>query len=167
MEGKKTRQSQRAKRINKNLRHVDEETRLFIIQSKIDELESDYYESPNRLAEDQNDSEDFEFNDQESDKKKQKKKIAKKKIPKKNKKDAYVRKNFNLKKIIKEDDLENKNFFPNFMNIRPKSSIYPLRKFCSVCGSLSRYSCPRCGERYCCLKCQNIHRDIKCLKFDI
>lgn len=165
METKKTRQSNRSKRITKNMRHVDEETRLFILQSRIDELESDYYDSPNRLAED-NESDDFEFENDEKVQLRQKSRKMKKKIPKKNKKDAYVKKNFNLKKLIKEEDLENKKF-PNFCNVKVKPSDYPGRKFCSVCGNFSKYCCPRCGERYCNMKCFIIHKDIKCLKFDL
>ena len=39
------------------------------------------------------------------------------------------------------------------------------RKFCSVCGQLSRYCCVRCGSRYCCMRCSTIHNETRCLKF--
>ena len=65
------------------------------------------------------------------------------------KKETHLRKNFNLKKLIKEDDLENKKIFPNFINIRMGNCKLPNRSFCSICGLLSKYSCPRCGEKYC------------------
>lgn len=39
------------------------------------------------------------------------------------------------------------------------------RKFCSVCGDLSPYTCTRCGSRYCSLKCMAVHAETRCLKF--
>lgn len=166
METKLTRKSFRTKRLSQNMRIIDEDTRAFIIQSRIDELESDFYDSPNRLAEDDS-SQDFDLDYDEKAKAKQKLRKLKKKIPKKNKKDAYVKRNLNLKKLIKEENLENKETFPNFCNVRSKGTNYPQRKFCSICGNFSKYECPRCGEKYCSLKCHDIHRDIKCLKFDL
>ena len=171
MESKKTRQSYRQKKISKNMRHVDEETRNYVQQYKIDALESDFYDSPNRLAED-NTSDDFDedFGTANSGKKNasSKNKKPKKKIPKKKKKEAYVKRNFNLKKLIKEDNLEaNTSVFPNFLTVRSHPSNYPGRKFCSICGLIAPYGCSRCRERYCSLKCQEIHRDIKCLNFDV
>jgi len=50
----------RAKRISHNMKIVDSDTRAYVTQSKIDALESDYYDSPNRLAEDK-DNEEFEL----------------------------------------------------------------------------------------------------------
>ena len=119
MEAKITRKSFRTKRLSNNMRIIDEETRAYIIQSRIDELESDFYDSPNRLAEEDS-SQDFDLDYDEKVKAKQKLRKMKKKIPKKNKKDAYVKRNLNLKKLIKEENLENKDIFPNFCNIRSK-----------------------------------------------
>ena len=45
----------------------------------------------------------------------------------------------------------------------PPSSGAP-RKFCSVCGFPSPYTCSRCGMRYCCRKCNQIHSETRCLK---
>lgn len=140
-----------------------------MLSSRIDELESDYYESPNRLAED-SDNEDFELAiDPDakpvSEKKKKTKKL--KKVNKRSKKDTHLRKNLNLKKIIKEEDLEAKSDFPNFLNIRMGRAKYPARPFCTICGSLSRYTCPRCGEKYCGIRCHDLHKEIFCLKFDM
>lgn len=39
------------------------------------------------------------------------------------------------------------------------------RKFCSVCGDMSNYTCTRCGARYCCIRCYGVHTDTRCLKF--
>lgn len=39
------------------------------------------------------------------------------------------------------------------------------RKFCSVCGDMSNYTCTRCGSRYCSRKCYTVHTETRCLKF--
>jgi zinc finger HIT domain-containing protein 1 len=39
------------------------------------------------------------------------------------------------------------------------------RKYCSVCGDGSNYTCTRCGARYCCIRCYGVHTDTRCLKF--
>ena len=68
--------------------------------------------------------------------------------------------------MIKEENLEEK-VFPNFISMRAQTNIYPPRSFCSICGITGKYTCPRCGERYCSLKCHNKHKDYFCLKFDL
>ncbi|ESR38410.1 hypothetical protein CICLE_v10029319mg [Citrus x clementina] len=39
------------------------------------------------------------------------------------------------------------------------------RHFCTVCGFSANYTCVKCGMRFCCIRCQNIHDDTRCLKF--
>lgn len=39
------------------------------------------------------------------------------------------------------------------------------RKFCSVCGDMSSYTCTRCGSRYCTRRCHAVHTETRCLKF--
>ncbi|KAI3431569.1 hypothetical protein D9Q98_004619 [Chlorella vulgaris] len=39
------------------------------------------------------------------------------------------------------------------------------RKFCSVCGDMSAYTCTRCGSRYCSRRCHVVHTETRCLKF--
>ena len=92
------------------MKNVDDDTRNYVLQQKIDELESDFYDSPNRLAED-NMEDDFDFTEEfttgpNRSKNSMKAKKNKKKITTKNKKDAYVKKNFNLKKLIIEEGLD-------------------------------------------------------------
>lgn len=64
----KTRQSLRTKRFSSNMRVIDNYTRKFVINSKIDQLESDFYDSPNRLDDDKTDEEDFELEEKEEGK---------------------------------------------------------------------------------------------------
>ncbi|GAV58669.1 zf-HIT domain-containing protein [Cephalotus follicularis] len=39
------------------------------------------------------------------------------------------------------------------------------RRFCSVCGFTSNYTCVKCGMRFCSRRCQSIHNDTRCQKF--
>ncbi|XP_030537642.1 SWR1 complex subunit 6 [Rhodamnia argentea] len=48
--------------------------------------------------------------------------------------------------------------------VGPPSST-SRRHFCTVCGFTATYTCVRCGMRFCCRRCQNIHNDTRCLKF--
>lgn len=129
-------------------------------------MESDYYESPNRLAED-NSEDDFDFDGDDKDKKGKKNKKRVKNVKKKSKRDSYVVRNLNLKKTLKEEGLENDdNEYPNFMSSRVEPSLYPKRKFCSICGNVSHYKCPRCGENYCSIRCHDAHKEIMCLRFE-
>jgi len=41
------------------------------------------------------------------------------------------------------------------------------RRYCSVCGFTSTYTCPRCGMRYCGVRCAAVHADTRCLKFTV
>ena len=57
--------------------------------------------------------------------------------------------------------------YPNYYSINADASDLPLRKFCSVCGLEGIYSCLRCGMRYCNIKCNNQHKETRCLKFNL
>ena len=43
--------------------------------------------------------------------------------------------------------------------------IRPGVKLCSVCSMISPYKCVRCGALFCSLKCNEVHKETKCLKF--
>jgi zinc finger HIT domain-containing protein 1 len=62
-----------------------------------------------------------------------------------------------------EKSPEKKNYF----TITAKPSKYPSLKLCSVCGFSSQYTCQICGTLYCSLKCLDIHKDTRCLKFTV
>ncbi|ODQ78470.1 hypothetical protein BABINDRAFT_39213 [Babjeviella inositovora NRRL Y-12698] len=38
-------------------------------------------------------------------------------------------------------------------------------KLCSICGNNASMKCVRCGVRFCCLKCNNLHNDTKCTSY--
>lgn len=41
------------------------------------------------------------------------------------------------------------------------------RHYCSVCGDAGRYSCTRCGSRFCSRRCNTTHTETRCLKFTL
>lgn len=71
-----------------------------------------------------------------------------------------------LDKLL-QDEQHSKTNPPNYFSISAAPSIFPPRKFCSVCGLLSKYNCVQCGMKYCCLKCLEQHKETRCQKFVI
>eukprot|EP00667_Euglena_gracilis_P022390 EG_transcript_24892 len=43
-------------------------------------------------------------------------------------------------------------------------SKLPPRRFCSVCGFRSPYTCTKCGARFCSVRCKGVHDDQRCMK---
>lgn len=72
----------------------------------------------------------------------------------------------NLRDWIEEAELDELSTEPNYLTAvtGPPKTMAP-RKFCSVCGSMSPYTCTRCGSRFCSVRCSIIHTDTRCLKF--
>jgi hypothetical protein len=52
----------------------------------------------------------------------------------------------------------------NYVTVTAEPSQLPARHFCSVCGYIGKYSCVRCGLRYCSNRCNNHHTETRCLK---
>ncbi|VDD92046.1 unnamed protein product [Enterobius vermicularis] len=48
----------------------------------------------------------------------------------------------------------------------PPSSL-PPRHFCTACGFFSKYTCGKCGAKYCSIKCRELHEDTRCLKWTV
>ncbi|CAD5234327.1 unnamed protein product [Bursaphelenchus xylophilus] len=44
-------------------------------------------------------------------------------------------------------------------------SVIPARKFCSVCGLFSSYTCFKCGSYFCSMVCNDSHAETRCLKW--
>jgi len=81
------------------------------------------------------------------------------------KKVSQQKSSVNLSKIL--DEMQDSADLPlvNFFSISAAASNLPARKFCSVCGLLSAYHCTRCGMKFCSVKCNEMHKDTRCLKF--
>jgi len=101
-----TRNSKRVKTFAMLVKNVDDNQRQQRTQARLDMLESDYYDSPNKLAEE-------ELSDHSNKKKGKIIKQAKKKL------NNNLRKNLNLKKILKS---YTQSPFPDFISATTKGS---------------------------------------------
>lgn len=55
---------------------------------------------------------------------------------------------------------------PNYVTAAaPPPKTVSRRKFCSICGSFSKYTCVRCGSLYCSARCSTVHVETRCLAF--
>lgn len=72
-----------------------------------------------------------------------------------------------LSQLLTEEGLSLTSAYPNFLTMAVKPALYPRRYFCSICGYERKYTCLRCGEKYCSKRCGVVHRETHCLKFDI
>ncbi|RUS32531.1 hypothetical protein BC938DRAFT_475146 [Jimgerdemannia flammicorona] len=71
-----------------------------------------------------------------------------------------TKKNLNL--LIEESKIELlPPTTPTYITAAVAPSSYPPRKFCTVCGFQSCYSCVRCGMRYCSKKCLETHEETR------
>ncbi|KAI5684068.1 hypothetical protein M9H77_05296 [Catharanthus roseus] len=69
--------------------------------------------------------------------------------------------------LLNEANLESlPSHVPSYLRaaVGPPSST-SRRHFCTVCGFTATYTCVQCGMRFCCIRCQTIHKDTRCLKF--
>ncbi len=152
---------------------VDQETRKEAHNRRLAALEADNY-----IEESFNDGDDNYDESDESENEKHSKK--QKKISNKNKNDKYSKdfiqkwankKQKSLERIIDEQQYilqpDHPDFVPNYLSACAAHSTFPARHFCSVCGNFSDYTCTRCGQRFCSIKCNNNHKETRCLKFSI
>lgn len=65
-------------------------------------------------------------------------------------------------------DEDSKRVPPNYSSaVAPPIEKFniPRRHFCSVCGFKGNYTCVSCGSRFCCINCQETHKETRCLKW--
>lgn len=74
-----------------------------------------------------------------------------------------VRKNFTT--LLEEEQSVVGRENCNYLTASVPPSHRPDRKFCSVCGFPSAYTCMQCGCKYCCVRCLNTHQETRCLKW--
>ncbi|KAA6353641.1 MAG: hypothetical protein EZS28_050832 [Streblomastix strix] len=53
----------------------------------------------------------------------------------------------------------------DFQNSFTSQSLVQPSYFCTVCGFNAPYSCVICYSRFCSIKCMEIHKDTRCLKY--
>ncbi|GAA6013877.1 hypothetical protein JCM11491_000454 [Sporobolomyces phaffii] len=51
---------------------------------------------------------------------------------------------------------------PSYLSVASEPSQLPPVQLCSVCGYKGKYSCKKCGNRYCDLGCQVTHDESRC-----
>uniref|UniRef100_A0A0N5AIZ5 HIT-type domain-containing protein n=1 Tax=Syphacia muris TaxID=451379 RepID=A0A0N5AIZ5_9BILA len=52
-----------------------------------------------------------------------------------------------------------------YVNAQAPESVLPPRRFCTACGFYSKYTCQKCGAKYCSIRCRDLHEDTRCLKW--
>lgn len=53
---------------------------------------------------------------------------------------------------------------PNWVSCTAGPPRRPRRWFCAMCGAQGIYQCPVCKTRFCSKKCNDAHKDVRCLK---
>mmetsp|Transcript_8656 Transcript_8656/g.18379 ORF Transcript_8656/g.18379 Transcript_8656/m.18379 type:complete len:179 (-) Transcript_8656:16-552(-) len=164
------RRTLRGRKVSQRMAIVDESTRQQAVQARLDALEND-----NDAGEAAGDSDDEEFQvgseDEDDDGlpakkgKKGRKAAGTKRKLKGLAGDRRGPKSFS--RLLEESVLDPQSSTgPNYLSSAagPATGGAP-RKFCSVCGNISMYTCTRCGSRFCCRKCYGVHTETRCLKF--
>mmetsp|Transcript_23392 Transcript_23392/g.24038 ORF Transcript_23392/g.24038 Transcript_23392/m.24038 type:complete len:155 (+) Transcript_23392:40-504(+) len=143
--------------VSKALRKVDQETRKEVKDKRLQMLEADNY----NIESTTNEVDEADFSEEEDTSTRKKK--SRTKLNGTNRPQRKIR---DLDRII-DSQLISPYSESNFVGILAQPSLYPPRHFCSVCGNCSNYSCVRCGSRFCSIKCNNHHKETRCLKFSI
>lgn len=165
------RRNTRSRKVSQRMAVVDESTRQQAVQARLDALENDNNETqdPFGLADDDDD----EFllasdGDEEMDlgsKRKRKGGAGSKRKTRAMRADNKIPKTF--AKLLEDSGLEaSPSGVPTYLTsaVGPGTTSAP-RKFCSVCGFESPYTCSRCGSRFCSKRCYVVHMETRCLKF--
>jgi len=138
-------------------------SRKLIRSARLASLESDNYEERDDVDDfnDQNyveggdeDDDDVEFEEKKGRKRKKESKVIEEVKCK------------TLEQILEDEGYEDSGpEVMNYFKAQGAPSKKPPRKFCSVCGQESPYTCTRCSMRFCSIRCEVHHRDTRCLKF--
>lgn len=151
---------------------VDEASRMQAAQARLDALENDHDAAGDPFGAMGSDDEEFNLEEEEDEEEAGGKKgKGKKKAPKRKLRPlgADRRGPKTFARLLEEAELDR---LPPTKATYLTASAGPstcsaARKFCSVCGNVSGYTCARCGSRYCCRKCYGVHTETRCLKFTV
>ena len=160
--------STRVSVISKAMRVVDSETRRDVKTRRLLSLEADNYgeEAPKTTEDD--DTYDNKEEEVGEKKKKKIKGVSKLAGAGSSIHDKWSRRRpRSLEKLL--DELQHssscdRNGEPSIYTACAGPSIFPARQFCSVCGLVGSYSCVRCGMRFCSIRCNQNHKETRCLK---
>jgi zinc finger HIT domain-containing protein 1 len=146
--------SRRTSTLSKAMRVVDEDTRKHVQQKRLAALEADNYQ------EETFDEEEDDEGDGSSKRKK-----ARTNYQSKSGSAVLKRKPKSLERILDEERYSKGVI--DYDRVAAGPSTNPRRHFCSVCGYIGDYTCTRCGSRFCSIRCNNNHKETRCLKFSI
>lgn len=147
---------------------VDQETRRQVAAQRLQTLEADNYEEPSIAALAAGDGAYVDEEEEEvvqgsTKGKKRKGRSGGTKEGGRAKIQANSYRVRNLEHVIAEEEYDSDSV--NYKTIAAGPSVKPQRHFCSVCGFFGTYTCTRCGLRFCGMRCQQTHKETRCLKF--
>lgn len=166
----KQRRTLRTRKLAGKLAVVDDDERKRARKARLDALENDASVVDDTEL-DNADDEEFVLDDigpdDSKDNKKQKNKTIKSRRASRGSLVGKGRGPKTLQDWIEQDGLEEyPDYEPNYLTCSASPPKFrSSRHFCSVCGQNSRYTCLRCGSKYCSMKCSAIHNETRCLKF--
>uniref|UniRef100_A0A7S1U8Q5 HIT-type domain-containing protein n=1 Tax=Phaeomonas parva TaxID=124430 RepID=A0A7S1U8Q5_9STRA len=170
--GNSRRSSSRIATVSRDLRVVDAETREHVRNARLDALEADNYMEEHVAQDDAYEEVDSEEEAAEPKAKRSRKSKAKAKtkITTAKAKDPghkwKKRKYKPLRQVVYEQGYDATGAASvNHSSAAMGPSRFPPRAFCSVCGYFGTFKCPRCGMRYCRRRCQEAHKETRCMKF--
>ena len=137
------------------MRVVDEDTRRHVLQKRLQALEADNFQEETFNEEEEEDADGGP-----------KRKKSKGSYVSKSGSAVLRRKPKSLDRILDEARYMKKEAIP-YDVVAAGASVLPRRHFCSVCGFVGTYTCTRCGSRFCSVRCNNNHKETRCLKFSI
>eukprot|EP00878_Enallax_costatus_P011645 GHUV01012154.1.p1 GENE.GHUV01012154.1~~GHUV01012154.1.p1 ORF type:complete len:178 (+),score=32.36 GHUV01012154.1:254-787(+) len=165
------RRETRARKVSQRMAVVDDSTRQQAAQNRLDALENDNPDDapdPFGLAVDEDDDE-FVMAESEDEEVEVGRKTRKKKSVKRKTRGALSdgRAPKSFQRLLEESGiLDAPSGSVNYLTAAAGPSVcHVARKFCSVCGYISTYTCARCGSKYCSRKCYTVHTETRCLKF--
>lgn len=71
----------------------------------------------------------------------------------------------NFGQLVEEDSKRNPPNYTTATAPSPEKFNLPQRHFCGVCGHTGKYTCITCGARFCCMNCQQTHKETRCMKW--
>jgi len=141
---------------------IDDETRRLVRAVRLASLEDNNYVEETNAA-------DAAYIDQEEEEKVEVAGGSKKKKGHKKAKNKKLLESKKLATVKSFDQIIEEEIrylpAPNYLTVAAGPSSRPPRHFCSVCGFRADYTCPRCGCRFCSLRCHSQHKETRCLKF--
>ncbi|XP_040563583.1 zinc finger HIT domain-containing protein 1 isoform X3 [Lepeophtheirus salmonis] len=92
----------------------------------------------------------------------------KKSVKRKTRREDYFKHRYrkNFSQLLEEDSNVHPDT-PNYIRAQAPPSAKAPRRFCAVCGDFYKYTCSSCGAYYCSIRCEETHRETRCLKWTV